>query len=91
MKKIELKERFLTYLSTEYLDQLTPPIHAIIDEAIDSILDGSTIINGAVPKTEGEIMISISQGVKIRAKLLSTFVSKLEKNVKVNYRGVKIT
>lgn len=90
MKKIELKEKVLSYLSDEEIKQLTPTINAILDETIDSILDGKTIVNGVIPQTEEEMMFAVSQGVKARVNILNAFVSKFDGNENIYYKDIKI-
>jgi len=41
-----LKEKFLAEQPKELIDKLTPPFYALIDETIESVIDGSTSLDG---------------------------------------------
>lgn len=94
MDSKKLKEIFLTELSNEAVDKLTPPFMALIDEAIESVIDGSTTIDGKKAITETDAIIYIRHGVLARAKLLHELILGTKTidsdHLIINYRGTSL-
>jgi len=59
-----LKERFLKEQPKELIDRLTPPFHALIDETIESVMDGSTTLDGQKAATQDEAIVLIRYGME---------------------------
>ena len=89
-----LKEAFLTELSQEVVGKLTPPFFALIDETIESVVDGSTTIDGKRATTNAEAINLIRHGVLARTNAFHQMVSALKTidnaNVTINYRGTTL-
>lgn len=89
-----LKEIFLADLQKEVVDKLTPPFFALIDETIESVVDGSITINGKRATTDTEAINFIWHGVLARTKLFHQMVLAAktidQDNVTINYRGTTL-
>jgi len=89
----DIKGLFIKTVREENFKLLGRDHLAILDEAIESILDGKSLIDGKIPQTEKEILICLwyyfetANQVK-EAFLKSTFQSDIHLDqVTVNYRG----
>lgn len=91
MNQERLKEIFLAELQKEVVDKLTPPFLALIDETIESVVDGSTTISGKRATTETEAISFIRNAVLGRTKLFHQMVLAAKtidaESVTINYRG----
>jgi len=91
MKSNELKTKFLSELSKEVVDKLTPPFLALIDETIESVIDGSTSIDGKKASNEAELLVLIRYGVIARAKVFQDIIATTKQlnydEAVINYRG----
>lgn len=89
-----LKEKFLSRLPREVVNKLTPPFLALIDETIESVVDGSTTIDGKKATNEEDALNLINYGVLARTKLFhQTILASKEldaENVTINYRGTTL-
>lgn len=89
-----LKEKFLAEQSKELIDKLTPPFYALIDETIESVIDGSTSLAGNKATTEEEAITLIRYGVVARTKVFSETIAMARQldgdNVTINYRGTTL-
>lgn len=92
MDKETLKQNFLLNLNDEITSKLRPEHYAILDETIESILDGKDTINGHHPVTDRDFFIVIGYGLITRIKLFSAMLKPLlssldQTEVNINYRG----
>jgi hypothetical protein len=86
-----LKDKFLAEQPKELIDKLTPPFHALIDETIESVIDGSTTIDGKKAVTADEAITLVRYGVLARTKLFQQTILEAKQlpadSVTINYRG----
>jgi len=89
-----IKDKFIAGLPNEVTEKLTTPFHALIDETIESVVDGSTTIDNKKAATESEIMTAINYGVIARIEAFRTAIAAGRKldadNVVINYRGTTL-
>ena len=89
-----LKDQFLEGLPKEVTDKLTPPFLALIDETIESVIDGSTTIDGKKASTDEEAINLINHGILARLKVFQETISGAKKldadSVTINYRGTTL-
>jgi hypothetical protein len=89
-----LKEIFLAELQKEVVDKLTPPFLALIDETIESVINGSTTMDGKRATTETEAINFIRHGVLARTNVFHKMVLAAKTidydNVTINYRGTTL-
>lgn len=89
-----LKEKFLAELPKEVIEKLTPPFYALIDETIESVLDGSTTRDGVKATTEEEALSLIQHGVIARVNVFRKTILAVKEldndNITINYRGTTL-
>ncbi len=89
-----LKEKFLAEQPKELIDKLTPPFYALIDETIESVIDGSTSLDGNKATTEEEAITLIRYGVLARTNVFRETIAMARQldgdNVTINYRGTTL-
>lgn len=93
MNATTLREKFLAEQPKELIDKLTPPFYALIDETIESVIDGSTSLDGNKATTEEDAIVLIRYGVLARTKVFSEAILLAKNsgyNVTINYRGTTL-
>ena len=89
-----LKDKFLAEQPKEVLDKLTPPFYALIDETIESVIDGSTTFDGNKATTEADAIILIRYGVLARTNVFHQAILAAKQldadHVTINYRGTTL-
>ncbi|GEP50184.1 hypothetical protein FNO01nite_08560 [Flavobacterium noncentrifugens] len=90
----KLKDKFIAEQTEELIDKLSPPFYALIDETIESVIDGSTSLDGKRATTEEEALTLIRYGVLARTNLFRQTILAAKKldadNVTINYRGTSL-
>lgn len=94
MKPEEIKKQLLEKLPNEVTSKLTPSIIAVIDETIESVLDGSTTFDGKKAETLEDVIKLSNYGIIARLNILNKAISTFNKinveNVVINYRGTQL-
>lgn len=88
-----LREKFLAEQPKELIDKLTAPFYALIDETIESVIDGSTSLDGNKATTEEDAIALIRYGVLARTKVFRETILLAKNsvdNVTINYRGTTL-
>lgn len=89
-----LKDKFLSEQPKELIDKLTPPFYALIDETIESVIDGSTSLDGNKATTVEDAITLIRYGVLARTNVFRQTILAAKKldadNVTINYRGTSL-
>lgn len=91
-----LKQKFIARLNDEVKSKLKPEYDCLLDETIESVIDGNAKINGEIPKTENDFFITIGYGfitrIQLFESLLKPLLSDTEKRViNINYRDKTFT
>lgn len=90
----KLKDQFLSGLPKELTDKLTPPFLALIEETVESVIDGSTTIDGKKALTDEEAINLINHGILARLKVFQETIAGAKKldadSVTINYRGTTL-
>jgi hypothetical protein len=92
MNKEEIKAKIISDLPKEVQEKLPKFYHALIDEAIEAVLDGEVIINEKKPETFEEYITFTMYSIMVRLKSVEVLKGSLSKafpneNVTINYRG----
>lgn len=89
MDKFILKELFLTSSQFDSIVKENPLLLDILDENIESILEGKTSIEGLEPKSEEDYVKLMWYGMYCRAMALDLLKSSVpsDHSITLNYRG----
>lgn len=87
-----LKQQFLSRLNPDFESKIKPEYLAILDETIESVLEGHSHIDEKLPETADDYFIAIGYGLITRINLFESVLRPILDNpekrvVEVNYRG----
>lgn len=97
MNKEQLKEKFLSQFEPLMTAKINPHLMGVIDENIESVLDGTTNIGGKKAETEEEIMQACNHGLIHRLGLYQGLMDGAKRFankdtiVTVNYRNESVS
>lgn len=91
-----LKQKFISRLNDEIKTKFKPEYYDLLDETIESVIEGKSNIDGKIPKTDDEYFITIGYGLITRIQLFESLLKPLlndpeKRIVNINYRGKSFT
>jgi len=86
----QIKKEFLDSLSIQN-DKIPPLYLSVVDEAVESVLHGTTNINGSAPKDTNERIYCIGQHLILSLKALEAMKEGIRSNPQLEQSSLTLT